>query len=516
LTLGAAELALFGLGFASDPSGYYFERLGERILEPGMYAPHARRFFALRPGYRHSPEHAGPNALGSWPFRGRPLAPAPPDAWRIAVLGDSCVFGLPLAAGHSLPEALERELAARLGDERALVANCGVPGYSSVQIAALLEELLAGDARPDEVVLYPAAWNDSAPAAGKTDVELARETAGWRGFLRRSALAGALRALSRTGAEQEAASETRPARVPAEEVEALVRGMVQACKRAGIGVTLVAPPHPERFRASHARMFEDAESVRRAGRAEGAALIDLQATLGEPALEERFFADLVHPAPEGHLALAAALAEELAGRAPARERAAPGALAIRAFEPRSAPELGDVELRIEFLGLSDADPLPAITVGGAALLDVRRAGPQVLQGSLPRLAAGAARLVASTAHGIAVAPEPLTVLAPSVTVLPGAPPRVRVVSRPGDRARVGFATRRLEPSRWSSHGAEHLDPTSLLPAALTLELGPDGGAEAELPEAVGTGPVYLQALILPAGEPWDSPFALWSAPAALP
>ncbi len=514
LAAATAEGALRLLGFGEDPGAFYFERLGERILEPGMYAPHARRFFALQPGYRHSPGHAGPNALGAWPFRGPPLEPAPEGAWRIALFGDSCVFGLPLPANAALPAALDDELARALGDGRALVSNLGVPGYTTVQIGALVEEVMERDA-PDEAVLYPAAWNDQAPSLGRNDLELRADASGFPGLLRRSALVQALRP-GRAPAEPEDSlpPAERGPRVPAEAVEGEVRAAIRACRAAGAGVTVIVPPHPERFRATHPRMFADAEAVRRAAEAEGADIVDLQSVLGVSGQEDRFFADLVHPAPEGHRALAQAVARVLLLRDGAGAARGGGGLRIAACRPRAVPELGDVELVLELDGWSAGEPLPAVTVGGAPLLAARADGAHGVRGTVPRLAAGAARIAAQSPAGLAAAG--LEVLAPRLEVLPGDPPRVRVVSRPGDGARVFAATAETAQAKWSARGAQRLDGAALLPVELSLVLGADGAGEVDLPALAGPGPFYLQALIAPAGEPADSDFALWSPVATWP
>ncbi|MEM7308780.1 MAG: GDSL-type esterase/lipase family protein [Planctomycetota bacterium] len=517
LLIAALELGLRLAGYGPSPGDFYFARLGERILEPEMYEGHPRRFFTLRADYRHSPAHAGPNAVGSWPFRGRPLAPAPADLWTVAVLGDSCAYGLPLPANQALPARLDHHL--RESGIEALVANLGVPGYTTVQIRALLDEVLAEHA-PDEVVLYPAAWNDQAPALGHDDVEL-RERAENPGLLRRSALIALLRGEPGQPAEEGTAAPApsdeereRGTRVPEEAVEGELRAMIHACRERGVGVVLIVPPHPPRTRSSHARMFRDAETVRRVAGEEGVDAVDLQPLLDEGLGEDAFFADLVHPAPTGVDLLAVEAAGLLLARAPAAPSHA--ALAVRSFEPTEVPELGDLELKLRLDGWTSDAPLPAVTVAGAPLLDLRAHETDGVRGTLPHVGPGPCTVVVQTSTAVAVAAEPLIVRAPSIEWLAGEPPRVRVRSRAGDAARVLVARELREHAKHSSRGGYRLVDEALLPLHLTMELGADGTGEATVRKAPAERPLYLQALIVPAGEPEDSDFAVWSAVTTVP
>ncbi len=90
---------------------------------------------------------AGVNRLG---FRDREWGPRAPGVRRVAVLGDSFVFGVGVRDDETLPAALGRELAAR--GERAEVLDLGIPGLNAQQEAIVAERLLPS-LRPDVVVL---------------------------------------------------------------------------------------------------------------------------------------------------------------------------------------------------------------------------------------------------------------------------------------------------------------------------------------------------------------------------
>ena len=503
--VAAAELGLRLTGLAPPPGGFYFARLGEALLEPDMYTGHPRRFFTLRAGYRHSRDHAGPNALDRWAFRGEPAEPLPPGLPRVVVLGDSCAYGLPLPANEALPARLDAHLGA--AGHPALVVGQGVPGYTTVQIGALLEEVLAAGPVA-ALVLYPAAWNDQAPALGKNDLEL-RDEAGEPGLLARSAL---MRLLQRAGSPQAEPSDGRT-RVPEEAVEGEVRAMIRAAREAGATVVVIAPPHPPENRTTHARMFRDADAVRRAARAEEALLVDLQPGLDAGQAGAEFFADLVHPAADGADRLGAAVAEVLGPElAPAGPTPA-GPVRLVALDPASVPALGDVELTLTLDGWSAGDPLPAVTVGGTALLDPAPAGGNRLRGVVPRLGGGPCRVRLRTAEGLSEAP--LEVLLPWVEAVGGSD-RIRVHSRPGDSARV-FASSALAPAaEHSANGAFRLDTGAMLGVELQVRMGEHGSGEAQLPPLPGDVTVFVQALVLPPGEELGSHFGLWSEVAELP
>jgi acyl-CoA thioesterase-1 len=75
----------------------------------------------------------------------------------VLVLGDSSFFGHGVREAETLPAQLEQALRARGVDAR--VQNFGVPGYSSIQSRALLDE--QGWAADPDLVLIGSLWSDN-------------------------------------------------------------------------------------------------------------------------------------------------------------------------------------------------------------------------------------------------------------------------------------------------------------------------------------------------------------------
>jgi hypothetical protein len=76
-----------------------------------------------------------------------------PSSWRIALMGDSNVFGWGVDDGDTLAVHLEGALHAA-GETSAQVINAGQPGHSTTQMRWLFEEVLAGY-QPDLVIVVP-------------------------------------------------------------------------------------------------------------------------------------------------------------------------------------------------------------------------------------------------------------------------------------------------------------------------------------------------------------------------
>ncbi len=112
-----------------------------------------------RQGVEHSPVRP-PNAwrTNSHGFRG-PEWKQSPDGMRIAVVGDSCVWGSGLEYEDTLSQTLERWLVARFPPHRFEALNLGVPGNNLAAHVALLE----GGVRrfsPQVAVLFITVGND--------------------------------------------------------------------------------------------------------------------------------------------------------------------------------------------------------------------------------------------------------------------------------------------------------------------------------------------------------------------
>ena len=523
------EAALWASGLVRDPRDFTLRRTSAALQQDaaGRYVLDDVRAYSTAAGFRFSPTHAGRDATAEWPFRGRPGAPLPAAAVlpRVLVVGDSCVYGASLDPCDTLGWQLASALDARgRPPDGVAVISLGVPGYSTEQILPLLREGLAAY-QPVAVVLYVAAWNDQAPALRLPDrallAELAHPSA--RDWLRTHTRIGAalLHVAERQPrdaiqADWKAGHPLLGWRVPDEDVEPNVRAMLSACIEAGAMPMVIVPPHPAATLRDYPRTAADAASVQRAAAAAGASVIDapqlLAAAGGDPA---RFFCDYVHPSPSAVELLAQAAAEPVAHAIGLAQNGVPASdrmgdpLRVTAVEPREALALGDVRLHLQLEGWNRQEPLPAVLVGGAPLLDLRAVGEAEIEGTLPANGTGSQDLVVQDARGCSVLREALALRDPEITRLPGPPPRLAVRARPGDRLRILFATRLSAEPQWSAKGALLLgrDATRL---PVDLELDAQGYAEMDA-SALPAGRVYVQAMWAPAGEdPGTSLASRWT------
>jgi hypothetical protein len=96
------------------------------------------------------------NAAG---YRGELLAPKVSGETRVAIVGDSFIFGSLLNDGDTLPQQLETCLAESLGVGRVRVVNLGVPGYQIRQLLAAMDQRLP--ALDPDIVLLSLYVNDA-------------------------------------------------------------------------------------------------------------------------------------------------------------------------------------------------------------------------------------------------------------------------------------------------------------------------------------------------------------------
>ncbi|MEM7308131.1 MAG: GDSL-type esterase/lipase family protein [Planctomycetota bacterium] len=460
----------------------------------GLLEAHPARIYALAPGYRARPDHPGVYGTGPWPWRGRPAEPAPAGMLRVAVVGDSCVYGVGLDVEDTLPRRLERALGERGYDPRALqVLNLGVPGYSSAQSLRVVEEALEAWS-PELFVLYVGAWNDQAPALGRGDVELLEAE---RGLFGRSRL---LRLMRSAAAGDEART-----RLTAGEVESVVGRMLDAIESAGAASILVLPAHPPATLREHPRLAEDRGSVRRAATARGAPLVsaaELSAAAG--AAPDELFLDFVHPAPPLWELVVDELAPLAAASLGARRVAPPAAPPqVIAVEPLAVSALGGDRLRVHVAGLAPDAEL-AVLLGGRPLVDLTR-GAEWVEGTVARDAGGRRDVLVQTAGGVGRLVDAVTLVPPRLVLDGTGAPLLH--ARPGDRAVVSIAVGPpLERGRWGIRGAVLVDEAQLLPDRLSIECGPGGlaplpGFDPQRPRPAST----LQALVLPRGFEPGSP-----------
>jgi lysophospholipase L1-like esterase len=516
VSLVLLEVLLWATGIVGDPSEFQFRRIAQDVHEDagGRYTTHPARFYSTAPGYRHSATHLGRDATGDWPFRGRPAEPAPPEQLRVAVLGDSCVYGAKLDAADMLGTRIGVELAAHgLPQDRVAVLSLGVPGYSTVQIDLLLEETLERWS-PDAVVLYPAAWNDQAPALRKPDRELLAELndpSPWDWLRHRSRVITAIthvlerRPVKEIVAAWEAGDPPLGYRVPAEQVGENVRGMLARCREAGVPVVVVAPAHPPETRAKYPRTGQDSAAVFEAARAARIPALDAQRLLEASAQDVRLhFTDNVHPSPDATAILAPPIADAVLGAlgdaAVPDEPSTADRLRVVGLSPERVPVLGDTRVRISLAGWSVSDELPDVLVGGAPLLDVRPAGTDAIEGTLMANAPGTHAVVVQTSTASALSPFPLVAEDPRMEIEPGALPLLVVHGRPGDQLRLFAAPTIAAVPEWSNRGASWLAPEGRVQLAEDLTLDDSGRAEITLP-ATASGVIHLQAILAPPDTP---------------
>ena len=526
--LGVVELALRVGGAPADDAGFRFRRIAPAVAEDrqGRYEAHVRRYYALAPRFRHSPTHLGRDATGDWPFRGRPPEPAPPGLLRVALVGDSVVYGSALDAAD-MPASRLADALARRGwtPDRVAVVSLGVPGYSTVQLGLLLDEALAAT-RYDAVVLWPAAWNDQAPALVAPDAALLAglaDTSPLEWLRERSRLAALVRRREKPAdieaivAAWKRGEPQHGWRVPAEEVGPNVAALLRRCADAGAPAVVLASAHPPQTAAENPRTRLDAAAVAAAAREAGAPLVDAQAVLDESGLDAGLlFVDYVHPSPAANALLGEALASALhplleAGRAAGPDTAASPAggatLSIVDVQPAHVPVLGDETVRVTLSGWTRGEPLPALVVGGAPLIGVQASGEHELQGTLMANAAGPQALVVQSAAGCAWLPEAIAYREPEIALEagPDQPSRLLVSARPGDVVRVMVAAGRRAAPDWSPRGAYELDDSArALPGDRTADAG---GLAAWSIDRAPAGRVLVQALVAPAGETADAGLA---------
>jgi lysophospholipase L1-like esterase len=531
----------FALGLrpaSSSVRAFRFEPMTTSLLEDaGRYTHHPRRFYALAAPYLGPADHPGRYALGPAAFRGRPIAPAPPSILRVGIFGDSCVYGAALDAADLLAQQLADRLEAQgLDPTQVLVASFGVPGYSTVQIRALLEEVLERE-RLDVVVLYPAAWNDQAPALRKNDLALRAEAERPRSWLERTNLGALFLRRPESAPRFEHAELLRAwragapllgTRVPAEAVEGEVRAALALARGAGAHIVCVAPAQPAATRRDHPRLLADAESVRRAARAAGVPLLDAAELFRASGLPDgALFCDFVHPSPDGMRILAEALLPELApplAEELRRRGSAPRAdLRLEELDPESASCFGGERLSLRFSGAATAGELPLVIVGGAPLLDLVREpatapGELRLRGTAILNRPGPCGVLVQTTSGCAWFPSAFSTTGPELVYLPPPEHRLRFRSRAGDLAHVQVAARRLDAPQWSERGPHLLDDERRVPYAPVLEAGLDGTIEIALPalEPELPRPLYVQALVLARTRDGREIATRWTEPIAVP
>lgn len=123
----------------------------------------------LYPGYGDVPDRVVRYAINADGFRDVPFArPKPAGVYRIALVGDSVVYGTGVALEHTLSRQLEGVIADRIGPGKIEVLNCGVYAYNLRQEVGLLaHRVLAFE--PDMVILVAAINDASGPGLERSE-----------------------------------------------------------------------------------------------------------------------------------------------------------------------------------------------------------------------------------------------------------------------------------------------------------------------------------------------------------
>jgi lysophospholipase L1-like esterase len=307
----------------------------------GLFVEDRAQLWVPRPGA--TPLWAPDERINAAGYRGPELSiERIPGVVRIAALGDSSTFGLPVDADEAWPARLAFELDSR--GIRCEVLNAGVVGYT---VSQGIERYLAlvRPYRPDIVVAAFGAYNDHLPAKGLPDHEkiarrkaysaLKRLGARLRVELRvlhlvglvgerlagldRDALRGQLRELRRQQRELEEAI-GRPdyagqRRVDLQRFAASLRELDALVRADGAKLVLVAMPrHPEKEEGAPILLEYDA-LVHSVGAELGVPVFDFKKMVIENMAMgrkwEELFRDHFHPSPRGHAMFAKGLVHKI-------------------------------------------------------------------------------------------------------------------------------------------------------------------------------------------------------------
>ncbi|MFT7462467.1 MAG: lysophospholipase L1-like esterase [Pseudohongiellaceae bacterium] len=477
------------------------------------YQLHDRRFYTLASQFRTAQTHAGRYATGDWPYRGEPAQPRPPGLLRVAVYGESIVYGLGLDNVDTLSSKLSERLRLRgLGLDQVQVLNLGVSGYSSVQVHTTVDETI-DQLAPDVVILHVGAWNDQIPAVPPDDATRLAEADTPRLLTKIRAASSLVDGILHLLKTQEQAP-AHP-RVSPEELARRVSAIVQRASDRGAFVAVLSPAHRPEVLKQSPRTSADSRTVSATAQAAGAdAVLSGQRLLdnsGSPLAQ--LFLDSLHPSPTGIDILAEALARSIAPELSRRVQSLAASkpplqarfLSLSDISPTRTSSLGDVRLGCTVSRNDGQDfPLPknlSATLGGAVLLDLSLSSldPQRIRVEGTVQANGISQplhLVVRTAYGSGVIYNAVTTIQPMLTF---EAPFLIFTGRPGDSCRVQLSFKKASQPLWTRHGAGWLDPTTLRDVGGWLIAGPDGTARRSV-APYDLGPknrMWVQGLVHP-------------------
>lgn len=246
-----------------------------------------------------------------------------PGSRRVALMGDSTVFGWGVDDGGTVADGLAAELARsheQLGPVEVL--NAGQPGYSTTQAAWLLREVLA-DWQPDLVVHFLPLHDGNLVLVSDREVLRGGEGLGGRlrvGLARHSRLYASLRQVlfQRAGEaslvpQQATDGEPRVPRVSDEERAQALSEMEETAASWGGTVTLGLLPFQGDLVTHSPADRPSAEWARRWGEQTGRVIVDVRGCCGPDGGDLVLPDDPGHLTAEGNLRVGAAMAAEVAG-----------------------------------------------------------------------------------------------------------------------------------------------------------------------------------------------------------
>lgn len=512
----------FGIGEAPEPRSFGNFSMGlawTHLPEPAILRTHPTRLYEPQPNLR------GIARTDERGFRGPDRPPHHEHLVRVAVLGDSTVFGFGVFYGDSFVGRTASELRSRFPAVDIDVVDAACYGYTSWQNRLDLDDRVLPLA-PDVVVLCLAGFNDSVGALEMDDEAWTRV-----GPLRDSTLTRVARKSrlvqfirnatdgapsSHTASTPDSSQSPPPLRdgseplrrVSPQQYDANVRAMVARIRRSGATPVLMTHSFREDLLVEDPTRARYRVALETIAREENVELVNGAGALEDGAM--RFYYDRIHPTEEGHERLATALVATLV-RVCAdafTRRANPDAalLPVVSIADGTAPiplaqlEPGSLRVRAE----TRDEASPRFFVGGSPVDDKTQQGDEYHL-VLPPLPTGTHALELATRFGNAKLEDAVTVEGPRLSIeFEGE--RARIVVRAGADA-FRFA---LQISSQPDDRAMMLRRRSALkegtrignPLTAHMSFALDGSRIGVLEAPLGTAleeipRLYLQALVEP-------------------
>ncbi len=261
-------------------------------------------------------------------------------SFRIACVGDSCTFGLRVDYEESYGLVLEQKLQEWAPGINVTTILAALPGYTTLQNQRLFEKEIV-PLKPDLTILYCSGWNDSTPALGASDLELAKEAKNLPNRIMSASnlarLIGSVLLKNREPVDRDRIRQLRfegdqsyVCRVSREEYRKNLEALIRMGRKKGGEVIAVLPPVPattlKKVALAREYMAIMKDVMVKAGvrMLDGSALIDAhwqrlpQSWRKARNFEKLYFLDCIHPAAESHAILGRGLFELIKRSPPSR------------------------------------------------------------------------------------------------------------------------------------------------------------------------------------------------------